>query len=382
MCLGVLELHADAGQVGVRHAGGQVERLTGPQPDVVEQHADDHAAVVREVLGDPGVRGVLAVRVRPGERRDGLPDGPLGGRVVHGEHGGQGAAQRLGLGLVVPGVLDRQQLDQRLQSGHREGGQQRGRRGGPAEAAQSLELAQRADHFGLVVGIAVAALGGVQRESEGVLGGEAGPGLVQRGVGLDGQRQARGEHLEQEGQARTEAGRARRAEFALGVGRDQLVQPSRTLAAVGAGRVAGVGAHPQLGLRLTGGLLPQQLGQGRERPPGVRADGVDEPVHARGPTPSLTGAAPGRSESGSPGRARRYGRVPARARASTLADPGRPRGNGGHQVGVRWSYQRFPGAVVGCQDAVVSALRSILHRGHPVGGLSAGPRSRVRATVF
>ena len=61
------DLDAEAVEVGVRDAGAEEQCLAGLQADVVEEHRRDDAGVARVVVGDVGVRGVVAAEA--GRRR-------------------------------------------------------------------------------------------------------------------------------------------------------------------------------------------------------------------------------------------------------------------------------------------------------------------------
>ena len=92
---------------------------------------------------------------------------------------------------------------------------------GGAEAAQALERRERADQFGLVVGVLVVALRRVERDAGALLVRVPLPRLGEVGVDLEGQGGAGGEQLEQEGQARPEPRDGGAAEFGRRVGGDQ-----------------------------------------------------------------------------------------------------------------------------------------------------------------
>jgi hypothetical protein len=158
--------------------------------DVVEQHRGDDARVSGVVVGEIGVRGVGAAESCAG--RGGLGD--RGGHLlaVRGQHGRQHLAQR---GLFGVGV---QQVDVRLEGVDLQGREQVcGLQRGP-EAAQTVELRERADQFGLVVGVLVVAVRGVDRDTATLLVLVTLPGLVEVGVHLEGEGSARGEDLQQE----------------------------------------------------------------------------------------------------------------------------------------------------------------------------------------
>ncbi len=112
---------------------------------------------------------------------------------------------------------------------------------------------------------------------------EAGLGLGQVGVDLQGQRGARGEDFEEEGQPGAEPGDGGGAQLAFGVGGDDVRERPLAGTAVDAGRGAWVGPHPHLGLRLTGGVDTEERGDGRGGSPGVGADRVRQAVHRRLP---------------------------------------------------------------------------------------------------
>ncbi len=212
-------------------------------------------------------------------------DGVGHGGALGAQHGGEDLAQRGGLGVGV------QQVDVGLEGVDLEGGEELGRGVGGAEAAQALEGGEGADELGLVVGVLVVAVRGVERDAAGLLVGVAGPGLLEVGVDLEGEGVGGGEELEQEGQARAEAPDGVGAELALGVGGDDVAQRERAGvgAAVDGGGGAGVVAHPQLGLGFAGGRGAEQLGDRGGGAPGVGAHGVEEAVHGTVPGGGLGG---------------------------------------------------------------------------------------------
>ncbi len=251
----------------MRDAGAEVEGLAGLEPDVVEEQGGEDAGVARVVVGDAGVGRVGAAEAVAGGR--GLGDGAGHLLGVGGEDRGEDLAQGGVLGVGA------QQVDVGLEGGDAEPVEEVGGLGGRAEAAQAVELGEGADQFGLVVGVLVVAVRGVEGDAAALLVLVTGPGLGEVGVDLEGERGAGGEELEEEGQPGAEPGHGGGAEFALGVGVDDVGEG----APAGAGGGAGVGAHPHLRLRFAGRLGPQQ---GRDRgggSPGVGADGVVEAVH-------------------------------------------------------------------------------------------------------
>lgn len=146
---------------------------------MIEQHGGDDARVARVVVGEIGVRGVGAAE--PGAGRGGLGD--RGGHLlaVRGEHGRQHLAQRSLFGVGV------QQVDVRLEGVDVEGREQvGGLRRGP-ESAQTVELRERADEFGLVVGVLVVAVRGVDRDAPALLVLVPLLGLGEVGVHLEGE---------------------------------------------------------------------------------------------------------------------------------------------------------------------------------------------------
>ena len=145
-----------------------------------------------------------------------------------------------------------------------------------AEAAQAVELGERADQFGLVVGVLVVAVAGVHGDAAALLVLVTLLRLLQVGVHLEGERGAGGEDLEEEGQPGAELRHGRGAQLALGVGLDDLDER----AALGARGCPRVRAHPHLRLRFAGRLGPQELRDRGGGAPGVGADGVVEAVHA------------------------------------------------------------------------------------------------------
>ncbi|CAM5708837.1 hypothetical protein SGRIM128S_09640 [Streptomyces griseomycini] len=219
------------------------------------------------VVGDVGVRGVGAAEAVAGGGRLGDGVGHLVG--VGAEDRGEDLAQGRLRGVGV------QQVDVRLEGVHAEAVEEFGGAQRVAEAAQAVELGEGADQLGLVVGVLVVAVRGVEGDAAALLVRVALPGLVQVGVDLEGEGCAGGEELEEEGQARAELRDRRRAEFLLRVGVDDLGQ----CAARGARGGSGVGAHPHLRLRLAGRLGAEQPRDGGDGTPGVGADGVVEAVH-------------------------------------------------------------------------------------------------------
>ncbi len=116
-----------------------------------------------------------------------------------------------------------------------------------SEPVQHPELAERRVHFRLVVVVAVGALRGVEGDAGRVLAREAGPGLGERGVGLQREHGACIEHLEEVGQPAAESPGVRLAEDDLGRGGDQRVHPDGYSVEDDHGRGARMRAEPQLG---------------------------------------------------------------------------------------------------------------------------------------
>ena len=251
----------------MRDARAEEHGLARLEPDVVEEHAGDHTGVAGVVAGDTGVHLVVAAEAGAGLR--GLVDGAGHVLGVGGEDRGEHLAQG-GLGGV--GV---QQVDVRLEGADTEAVEQAGGGERVTEAAQAVEPGERADQFGLVVGVLVVALRGVHGDAAALLVLEAALRLVEGGVDLEGERGGRGEDLEEEGQPRAELREGGRTEFALRVGADDLGER----AAPGARGGAGVVAHPHLRLRLAARLGAEEFGDGCGGSPGVGADGVVEAVH-------------------------------------------------------------------------------------------------------
>jgi hypothetical protein len=107
---------------------------------------------------------------------------------------------------------------------HREGAQQphRGRR--VAEADERVELGQRADQLGLVVGVLVVAVRRVAGEPGRLLAGESHFRLLEARVRLQRERFVRGQHLEQVRQRRLPALAALGPEQLLRVGAQRVEQ--------------------------------------------------------------------------------------------------------------------------------------------------------------
>ncbi|GAA3224106.1 hypothetical protein GCM10020216_037510 [Nonomuraea helvata] len=258
------DLDADAAEVGVGDSGAEVEGLAGEQVDVVEQEGGGDAGIAGAGAGDVAVHGQVGVAVQV---EQGLLD--LGAQRPVGlvEHLGEHLPQAARSEQVGPGAKVRQgQTVEEVRGG-----------GGVAEAAQAVERGERADHLGLVRGVLVRARRVVDGDAPGVLVGEPGLGLRGGGVDLEGERTFDGQDLEQVGERGAEAGGGGLAEGGGGVVGDELVQRD----AGDGGGVAGVGAHPELGLGPAGGLGPEQVGERRDRAPVVGPDGGGQ-AHGRG----------------------------------------------------------------------------------------------------
>lgn len=234
---------------------------------MVEEHRGDDSGVARVVVGEARVRGVVAAEAGAGGR--GLGDRTGHVLRVGAQHRREDLAQRR---LLRVGA---QQVDVRLEGVDVEGGEERGGLLGGAEAAQAVELGEGADQFGLVVGVLVVAVRGVDRDAPALLVLVALPCLFEVGVHLEGEGGTGCEEFQEERQAGAEPGDGGAAEFLRRVLGDDLVE--RT--APGARGCAGVGAHPHLRLRFAGRLHAEQPGDGGGGTPGVGADGVVEAVH-------------------------------------------------------------------------------------------------------
>jgi hypothetical protein len=90
------------------------------------------------------------------------------------------------------------------------------------ETRERVEVGQRADQLGFVVGVGVVAFRGVPGDSPSLLTEEALGSLLRRRVGLQAQWFFGGEHLEQERQSVAPAARAVRPEVVIRVGMHSL----------------------------------------------------------------------------------------------------------------------------------------------------------------
>lgn len=163
---------------------------------MVEQHRGDDARVAGVVVGDRGVRGVGAAEAFG--RGGGIGDRGLHPGGVRGQDRRQDLAQRRLLGVCA------QDVHVRLERVDVESSEQVGRFGGCAEAAEAVEVRQRADEFGLVVGVLVVAVRGVDRDAAALFVRVPLLRLGEVGVDLEGERGSGREDFEQEGQSRAE----------------------------------------------------------------------------------------------------------------------------------------------------------------------------------
>ena len=306
-------LDAGAGEVGVQVARGQEHRLARRQLQVVAHQRDDHARVAGVGLGErrrPAV-GVDELRVvggheaggRLGDRR---PPAPCGACRESASSCGIAARRPPRASAAMVGLssgtwsLARQCSDSST-----------GRN--PHSASKVVSASSSS---GLWNGSLKVRVGVVVRDAGGLLGGEAGLGLLVRRVRLQRQRLLGGEDLHQERQPVAEpladrAARAARSGSLL----DRLVQRR----AVGEhARLVGMGAHPQLGVRAVGrDGLAQELGDDGPATPGVVPHGVAELPH-RGQATADRRPAVGRARraadrhSGSDGRSPRRAQTAAR----------------------------------------------------------------------
>ena len=199
----------------MRHTGAEEQGLAGLELYVVEQHGRDDAGVAGVVVGD-------LARTGRGRRRAVRRPSAASATVSRHLVGVRGEdAVRTSRSAAVLGA-GAEQVHVRLEGVDAEGGYQVRGLGGPAEAAQAVEGRERADQLGLVVGVLVVAVRRVDRDAAALLVGVALLRLGEVGVDLEGERGAGGEQLEQEGQAGAEGADGGGAEFALGVGRDDV----------------------------------------------------------------------------------------------------------------------------------------------------------------
>ena len=251
----------------------QVGRLAGLQRDPVEQQRGQHAGVARVALRQlqHGARlgPELAVIARQ-------PHAPvLQGRHQRVQHrlrqrdpGGEQRAQPVRPRLARPAARCARPARARPARAAAD----RPRR--IPETDQRVELGERADQLGLVVGVAVVAVARVPRDAGRILAPEALAGLLEARVGLQRQRLVRGQHLEQERQRRVPAPAAHRPEQLFRRGGHGVQQ--RSAGAVGVhqlGRVRGVRAQPHLGLRVRRrNRIAEQLGDHGARAPRIRRE--------------------------------------------------------------------------------------------------------------
>ena len=128
---------------------------------------------------------------------------------------------------------------------------------GRPKPCQRLELRNRIDEFGFIVGILVQPLRGIERNTRQFLGFVAGFGTFLVRMYLQGQRAFRGDELHQIGQARSEALHHRSPQRAHGVGRNPVLQSQGVLLGLPRGVEQNrgrqlVGAEPHFCQRLTG----------------------------------------------------------------------------------------------------------------------------------
>ena len=178
--------------------------------------------------------------------------------------GGEQRTQPRGLGLAC------EQPDEWFQARNLKGAHQLNRAFGRPESGQRLEVRQRNEQFRLVAAIAVIAHRGVQRHAAAILALIAVEGLFGAGVRLQRQRFIGGEHFDEEGQHIAEPVPHRGAELGLRIGTDGSRQRRLTAGALQVGRVAGMGAQPQLRLGMGRRSRPAgELGDRAARAPGV-----------------------------------------------------------------------------------------------------------------
>ena len=274
------DLDAEAVEVGVRDAGAEEQGLAGLQSYVVEQHRGDDAGVARVVVGDVGVRGVRAWR-RPVRRpRAAARPRPAATVSAISSRSAVSTAVSTSRSAASSG-LGVQQVDVRLE-GVDVRGPRAGRRPpvGARKPHRPVERRERADQFGLVVGVLVVAVRGVDRDAARLLVRVALLRLRQVGVHLEGERGAGGEDLEQERQPGPEGGDGRRAQLAFRVGGDR---PRRAPAPAPRSTREGAPGWAPIHISACGspvGSVPSSCGDGGGGAPGVGADGVVEAVHA------------------------------------------------------------------------------------------------------
>ena len=225
------DLHAQAAQVRVHVAGGQIHRFAGLQGDPVEQERNQHA----------GIAGVKTVQL--GERGE-LPGEPvLVGRNRHGgcrlhrladrpavvDQGPEHRLQPLRSGMSGGQFRDDpvQQFRDRAAGGSdrpADGPEEVGGLRGVAEAAQCLEGGQCQDHFRLGVLILVVALPRRAVHARLFFGCVSGPCLCRRRVDLEGKGRAGRQDLGQERQFTPEACARPGTEDGFRVRSDQLIK--------------------------------------------------------------------------------------------------------------------------------------------------------------
>jgi hypothetical protein len=150
---------------------------------------------------------------------------------------------------------------------------------GRTEPAQGLERGQRVDELRLVVPVLEVALRRVHGDAGSLLLVESRFGASHVRVDLKGQRGLGCDDLEQVGERRTEAGHDVLAQGRHRVGGDEHVETHGATVPRSARGRARMSAHPDLGDGRTGSFDPQQMGDGRRRPPRVALGGAADAVH-------------------------------------------------------------------------------------------------------
>jgi hypothetical protein len=181
------DLDADALEVRVEVARGQVDRLAGLERDEVEEQRAHDADVAGVLAGD--ARGPLALAREGGggpcRARDGDLPRERGAPVERRGH--DALEERREAALDQHTVLDAQ----RVEEGDR--------RAWIPEPREGVELGERRDELGLVAVVTIRAVGCVERDAERVLPLVPAARLLDAGMGLQTERLDGGEHLQQEG---------------------------------------------------------------------------------------------------------------------------------------------------------------------------------------
>ena len=246
----------------MRRARGDVQRLSGCERDVVHQERGRHARITRPGLGQARHGGeVRRVGTGYGGRAGRLLRDPLRQRLEHPVGGVQQRAED----IAHPPLATRR-ADPVGERGQPQPAEKVERLLTAAEAAQRLEVGDRAEHLRFAPGVPPV-LSRVPR-------------LTGVGMHLERQRLLGGQHLQQERQPWPEVLDHIAPELGHGPLRDAVGEVVLDAVANDRGRRALVRAHPQLRLGLGGRCAPLlDLREGDVRPPRVVLNRVRHHVH-------------------------------------------------------------------------------------------------------